>query len=74
MLLYSSAASALVLFFILLAQGKLGQLKTYTKQQYLNSAILGFLNPFFYYVILFKAYELLLAQEAQPLNQTWAVV
>jgi drug/metabolite transporter (DMT)-like permease len=74
MLLYSSAASALVLFFILLGQGKLKQLKTYTKQEYLNSAILGFLNPFLYYVILFKAYELLLAQEAQPLNQTWAVV
>ncbi len=74
MLLYSSAASALVLFFILIAQGKLKQLKTYTKQQYINSAILGFLNPFFYYVILFKAYNLLLAQEAQPLNQTWAVV
>jgi drug/metabolite transporter (DMT)-like permease len=74
MLLYSSAASALVLFVILIVQGKLKQLKTYTKKEYLNSAILGFLNPFFYYVILFKAYELLLAQEAQPLNQTWAVV
>jgi drug/metabolite transporter (DMT)-like permease len=74
MLLFSSASSAIVLFFILLAQGKLGRLKTYTKQEYLNSAILGFLNPFFYYVILFKAYVLLMAQEAQPLNQTWAVV
>jgi drug/metabolite transporter (DMT)-like permease len=74
MLLYSTAASALVLFFILLAQNKLKLLKTYSRRDYLNSAILGFLNPFFYYVILFKAYELLLAQEAQPLNQTWAVV
>jgi drug/metabolite transporter (DMT)-like permease len=74
MLLYSSATSALVLFFILLGQNKLKLLKTYTKQDYLRSAALGFLNPFFYYVILFKAYELLLAQEAQPLNQTWAVV
>jgi drug/metabolite transporter (DMT)-like permease len=36
--------------------------------------MLGFLNPFFYYFILFKAYELLRAQEAQPLNQTWAVI
>lgn len=74
MLLYSSAASALILFIILLAQGKLEKLKTYSKKEYLNSALLGLLNPFFYYVILFKAYELLLAQEAQPLNQTWAVV
>jgi drug/metabolite transporter (DMT)-like permease len=74
MLLYSSAASALILFFILLAQGKLKLLKTYSKKDYMNSAILGLFNPFLYYVILFKAYELLLAQEAQPLNQTWAVV
>lgn len=74
LLLYSSGASALVLFLILIGQGKFTKLKTYSKRQYLNSAVLGFLNPFFYYVILFKAYELLLAQEAQPLNQTWAVV
>lgn len=74
MLLYSSAASAVVLFFILLAQGKLKLLKTYSKKEYCNSALLGLLNPFLYYVILFKAYDLLLAQEAQPLNQTWAVV
>ena len=74
MLLYSSAASGIVLFIILVAQGKLKLLKSYSKKDYLNSAILGFLNPFLYYVILFKAYDLLLAQEAQPLNQTWAVV
>jgi drug/metabolite transporter (DMT)-like permease len=74
MLLYSSAASAGVLFIILIAQNKLQLLKTYTRKEFRNSALLGFLNPFFYYVILFKAYELLLAQEAQPLNQTWAVV
>lgn len=74
MVLYSSAFSALILFFILLGQDKLKLLKTYSRRDYINSAILGFLNPFFYYVILFKAYDLLLAQEAQPLNQTWAVV
>ena len=74
MVLYSSAFSAIILFLILLGQGKLKLLKTYSKRDYINSAILGFLNPFFYYVILFKAYDLLLAQEAQPLNQTWAVV
>ncbi|GGO86794.1 membrane protein [Marinobacterium nitratireducens] len=34
---------------------------------------LGFLNPFFYYFILFKAYDLLPAQQAQPLNYTWAL-
>ena len=36
-----------------------------------RSAFLGFLNPFLYYTILFKAYSLLRAQEAQPLNFVW---
>ncbi len=40
----------------------------------LRSAILGFLNPFLYYTILFKAYSLLPAQTALSLNYTWAIV
>jgi drug/metabolite transporter (DMT)-like permease len=40
----------------------------------LRSAVNGFLNPFLYYVVLFKAYSLLPAQEAQPLNFTWPIV
>lgn len=34
---------------------------------------LGSLNPFLYYLVLFKAYELLPAQQAQALNYTWAI-
>ena len=34
---------------------------------------LGLINPFLYYLILFKAYALLPAQVAQPLNFTWAL-
>ena len=71
---YSSATSLVILFVILLSQNKMSLLKEYSKQDYYYSAMLGFLNPFFYYLILFKAYELLRAQEAQPLNQTWGIV
>ncbi len=39
-----------------------------------RSAMGGFLNPFLYYMVLFKAYALLPAQEAQPLNYTWPLV
>lgn len=74
LLFYSSATSAVILFIVLLIQNKFDLLKKYSKQEYMRSAMLGFLNPFFYYFILFKAYELLRAQEAQPLNQTWAVI
>jgi drug/metabolite transporter (DMT)-like permease len=74
LLFYSSFVSILVLFFILLIQNKLSMLKTYSKRDYLHSALLGFLNPFIYYVVLFKAYSLLRAQEAQPLNYTWQIM
>jgi len=39
-----------------------------------KSLLFGLLNPFLYYLILFKAYELLPAQQAQPLNYTWAII
>lgn len=38
-----------------------------------RSAMLGFLNPFLYYVILFWAYSILPAQEAVALNYLWPV-
>jgi drug/metabolite transporter (DMT)-like permease len=40
----------------------------------LSSALMGFLNPFLYYIVLFKAYSLLPAQSALTLNYSWAIV
>lgn len=73
LLLYASAASALALAGILAVQGRLGVLLTYTRAQYLRSLLLGLLNPFLYYLVLFQAYDRLPAQEAQALNYTWAI-
>jgi len=73
LLFYSSIVSTLVLICILALQGKTGILFTYSRKQYVRSMVLGFLNPFLYYTVLFKAYDLLPAQEAQPLNYTWAI-
>ncbi len=39
-----------------------------------HAALLGLVNPFAYYVVLFEAYARLPAQIAQPLNYTWAVM
>lgn len=39
----------------------------------MRSLLLGTLNPFLYYLVLFEAYDRLPAQEAQPLNYTWAI-
>ncbi len=74
MLLGASLVSMAALFLILLAQGKLSVIATYSKTEIIRSAGLGFLNPFLYYLILFKAYSLLPAQEAQPLNWTWPIM
>lgn len=38
------------------------------------SALQGFLNPFAYYLVIFKVYSLLPAQVAQPANFIWPVV
>jgi len=73
LLLYSSMVSILVLAAILTLRGKTHLLFSYSLKQYLRSLVLGILNPFLYYLVLFKAYDLLPAQEAQPLNYTWAI-
>jgi drug/metabolite transporter (DMT)-like permease len=73
LLFYASIVSIMVLFIILLIQNKLILLTRYSKAEYRDSVLLGFLNPFLYYVVLFKAYSLLPAQEAQPLNYTWSI-
>jgi drug/metabolite transporter (DMT)-like permease len=74
LLLVSTLVSLSLLFLVILSQGKLKELLTFSSKDYLYSALLGFLNPFLYYLILFKAYSLLPAQVAQPLNMTWPVV
>ncbi len=71
LLFMASAASTAVFLVYLVATGKLRLLRSLTPRDYLWSAGLGLLNPFLYYVILFKAYSLLLAQEAQPINFVW---
>ena len=65
--------SLFVYLLILLITGKLKQLVSISKKDIGRSAILGLLNPFGYYLILFKAYELNPAQVTQTLNMIWPV-
>ena len=73
LLVYASGVSILVLSVILVVQGRWRLVLSYSGRQYGQSLALGILNPFLYYLVLFKAYDLLPAQEAQPLNYTWAL-
>lgn len=73
LIFYASTVSLVILFIFLVLQGKLGKLYRQTPAQLFNSALVGALNPFIYYLILFKAYSLLPAQLAQPLNMVWPI-
>jgi len=73
LLFYATAVSILAFFLIIFLQKKTALLRKCSPGDYLKSALLGFLNPFLYYVVLFQAYSLLPAQQAVSLNYTWAI-
>ena len=72
-LLYSAVASTASLAIILGWRRELHTIVALPRAEYIRSIGLGFLNPFLYYLVLFEAYDRLPAQEAQPLNYTWAL-
>lgn len=73
LLLHAVVTSSIVLFVLLLVQGKLPLLKAVTWRHVRPSFGFGLLNPVLYYLVLLKAYDLLPAQQAQPINYTWAI-
>lgn len=74
MLLISSLVSLITLLSIILVTNKFFLLKTINSKELIKSLSLGIFNPFLYYLILFKAYSLLPAQLAQPLNFVWPIM
>lgn len=71
MLLVATVTATLVYAVMMTAERKWGVLKTMPKGIVLNTALLGIVNPVVYYLVLFKAYDMLPAQMAQPLNYAW---
>ncbi len=74
MLLIASVAALLVFASSLVTQKKWKELKELSGKQWGQLALLGALNPGAYYLILFKSYDLLPAQVAQPINYSWPIV
>ena len=74
LVLWATLSSLLALGGVLAVRGKLRIAFSCTRREGLLSLGLGLLNPFLYYLVLFEAYDRLPAQEAQPLNYTWAIV
>jgi drug/metabolite transporter (DMT)-like permease len=74
-LLFIATWTSFIFYFVYsILQGKVVTVIHYSLKEYIYSALLGLVNPFVYYLILFKAYSLLPAQVAQPLNMIWPIV
>lgn len=73
MVLIASLISALALLIICGVQGKLPQVLTTFQARPGYYLLLGLINPFAYYLILFRAYDLLPASQAQAINYSWAI-
>jgi len=74
LLFYSSLSSLFILGIIIIYQKKVSTTLLHVKSKFGLVLILGTINPFIYYLILFKAYDILPAQEAQAINYTWALM
>ncbi|HNW57267.1 MAG TPA: DMT family transporter, partial [Bacteroidales bacterium] len=70
----ASITSTIVLLIIIISCGNFNMLRKTSASEAFCSAILGLINPFLYYLILLKAYQLLPAQVAQPLNMIWPII
>lgn len=74
-LILVSAITAVLIFAVVITfQKKWYLLKKLTKKEVGSYAFTGLLNPAFYYLILFKSYDLLPAQIAQPINYFWPIL
>ncbi|MDG1901964.1 MAG: DMT family transporter [Bacteroidales bacterium] len=71
LLFWSSLVGIVVLFLINRCIKNPLNFSTLKPKDIFSSMLMGLFNPFLYYLVLFKAYELLDAQIAGTLNYTW---
>lgn len=74
LVLVSCVVSLLIFAVLMTIQKKWNLLKGISAKEWGYFALLGLLNPVAYYLVLFKAYDLLPAQVAQPINYAWPIV
>jgi drug/metabolite transporter (DMT)-like permease len=73
LLLWSSLFGIIALALFSIIQKKSLRIAKIDRKSLLSSAIMGLFNPFLYYFVLFKAYDLLEAQIAGTLNYFWPI-
>ena len=74
MLLLSTWTAAIIYAVMMTAEKKWNNLRSMQLTLIIQTALLGLLNPVIYYLVLFRAYDMLPAQMAQPLNYAWPIV
>ncbi|MFT4169673.1 MAG: DMT family transporter [Dysgonomonas sp.] len=74
MLLIASFTALCIFSVTMTIQRKWALLSSLPSRQWGKFALIGLLNPVAYYLVLFKAYNLLPAQVAQPINYCWPIV
>lgn len=74
-MLFVACATALIIYTIwMLVSGAWHELRLLTGKIWMRFAVLGLIAPVVYYLMLFKAYDLLPAQIAQPINYIWPIL
>lgn len=73
-LLIANFVSLLIFSVLMLFRHKGGGATLFSGKVIWLSALQGLLNPFLYYLLLFRAYSLLPAQVAQPVNFVWPIM
>jgi drug/metabolite transporter (DMT)-like permease len=74
LLFLSVLFSFIALTLIMVFSGRFSKLKLVEKKNKTRLVFAGLLNPVIYYLLLFKAYDMLPAQFAQAVNFTWPLV
>lgn len=74
LVLYATFSSTIALLIVIAYQKKIKEVKEYIKSDFKKVLLLGSINPFLYYIVLFQAYDMLPAQEAQAINYSWALM
>lgn len=74
MLLVSTVDAMAIFAFMMTVEKKWGCLWHLSHNVLFGALGLGVLNPVLYYLVLFRAYDMLPAQVAQPVNYAWPIV
>lgn len=74
MLLVATLTATLIYAVVMTMEGKWRSLLRMPRSLMAEAMGLGIVNPVVYYLVLFKAYDMLPAQVAQPVNYAWPIV